>query len=90
MKNRRLWYIGRRARDLTAWIARHPGGRDPLLQAEGTDCHLFPSVHYSHYPALAPLVREACAELGLPYHASWSIWGAVAKHHRLLRQQSAP
>jgi fatty acid desaturase len=34
--------------------------------------HLFPSVSPSHYPALAPLVREACARHGLPYHeTSW-------------------
>jgi linoleoyl-CoA desaturase len=52
--------------------------------------HLFPSVHYSHYPALSRLVREACAEFGLPYHASRTVWEAVAKHYRVLRLHSVP
>jgi linoleoyl-CoA desaturase len=51
--------------------------------------HLFPSVHYSHYPALSRLVREACVEFGLPYHTSTSIWQAMAKHYRVLRLHGA-
>lgn len=51
--------------------------------------HLFPSVHYTHYPALSHLVREACVEFGLPYHESCSIWAAVAKHYRVLRLHGA-
>jgi linoleoyl-CoA desaturase len=52
--------------------------------------HLFPSVHYSHYPALAPLVRAACVEFGLPYHSSCSMREAVRKHYRVLRLNSVP
>jgi fatty acid desaturase len=52
--------------------------------------HLFPSVHFSHYPALSGLVRAACTEFGLPYHASRSIWEAVAKHYQVLRLHSVP
>jgi linoleoyl-CoA desaturase len=52
--------------------------------------HLFPSVHYSHYPALSRLVREACVEFGLPYHSSRSMWEAVTKHYRVLRLHSVP
>jgi fatty acid desaturase len=52
--------------------------------------HLFPSVHFSHYPALSGLVRAACTEFGLPYHTSCSIWEAVAKHYRVLRLHSVP
>src|SRR5262249_6225088 len=43
--------------------------------------HLFPSVHYCHYPALAVIVRGACAEFGLPYHSSSTFWEALKKHH---------
>jgi fatty acid desaturase len=52
--------------------------------------HLFPGVHYSHYPELAPIVREACVEFALPYHTSASIWEAVTKHYRVLRLLSVP
>jgi fatty acid desaturase len=52
--------------------------------------HLFPSVHYSHYPALSRIVREACVQFGLPYHTSSSIVEAVQKHRRLLAAHSAP
>ena len=52
--------------------------------------HLFPSVHFSHYPALSGLVREACAEFGLPYHESLTMREAVVKHYRVLRLHSVP
>jgi linoleoyl-CoA desaturase len=52
--------------------------------------HLFPGVHYSHYPALSRIVREACAEFGLPYNTSRSLWEAVAKHYEILRVNSVP
>jgi len=47
----RLWFIGKRAYDLTPWLARHPGGQQALLQAEGTDCtELFRSYHLMKEP----------------------------------------
>ncbi len=52
--------------------------------------HLFPSVHFRHYPALSGLVRETCAEFGLPYHESETMWEAVTKHYRVLRLHSVP
>nr|QWC69494.1 front-end desaturase 1 [Tigriopus californicus] len=30
--------------------------------------HLFPRMHHSHYPTVAPHVRNFCEEKGLPYH----------------------
>ncbi len=52
--------------------------------------HLFPSVHYSHFPAIAPIVQRACAEFGLPYHESSSVFEAMAKHYRILKLNSVP
>ena len=52
--------------------------------------HLFPGVHYRHYPALSRLVRAACAEFHLPYNTSSSIFEAVAKHYRVLAMNSVP
>jgi hypothetical protein len=50
-KQPRLWFIGKRAYDLTPWLARHPGGQQALLQAEGTDCtELFRSYHLMKEP----------------------------------------
>jgi len=47
--------------------------------------HLFPLVHYTHYPALAKIVQQACKEFNLPYHTSKNIFEATAKHYRLLK-----
>lgn len=52
--------------------------------------HLFPGVHYRHYPALSQIVRSACAEFDLPYNTSASIFEAVAKHYRVLQIHSVP
>nr|AIW65590.1 delta5-desaturase 1 [Tigriopus japonicus] len=29
--------------------------------------HLFPRIHHSHYPTIAPVVRQFCEEKGIPY-----------------------
>ena len=52
--------------------------------------HLFPSVHYTHFPALSRIVRDACAEFHLPYNSSRTLFEAMAKHYRILRLNSAP
>jgi linoleoyl-CoA desaturase len=52
--------------------------------------HLFPGVHYRHYGALSRIVREACAEFGLPYNTSRSLWEAMGKHYRVLERNSTP
>lgn len=36
----------------------------PLLQVVH---HLFPNVCHTHYPAIAPIVLQTCAEFGIPY-----------------------
>lgn len=46
--------------------------------------HLFPRVYYLHYPVLAPLVREVCAEFNLPYHSSATFSAALRSHYDLL------
>jgi len=50
--------------------------------------HLFPSVHYLHYPKLAKIVEQACQEFNIPYNSSKNIFEAVAKHYRLLKFNS--
>lgn len=46
--------------------------------------HLFPRISHLHYPRIAPVVREVCAEYGVPYHAHRTFWGALASHARWL------
>lgn len=39
-------YVGDKVYDITAWLDRHPGGKEHLLLAAGRDCtDLFPSYH---------------------------------------------
>jgi len=52
--------------------------------------HLLPSVHFSHLPEIAPIVRKTCEEFGLPYHTSDNFFEAVYKHYRLLEMNSTP
>lgn len=51
--------------------------------------HLFPSIHYIHYPALSKIVKETCKEFNLPYILSPSMLGAVTKHYAQLKQMGA-
>jgi fatty acid desaturase len=66
------------------WALYYSGGLN--LQIEH---HLFPSVHYSHYPALAAIVRDVCDEFGVPYHATGTFWQALKKHQSLLKLHAA-
>jgi len=50
--------------------------------------HLFPSVHYTHFHAIAPIVQQACQEFGLTYNTSSSIFVAIKKHYDLLKANS--
>lgn len=52
--------------------------------------HLFPGVHYTHFPQISKIVREACVEFQLPYNTSSHVFEAMAKHQRLLRLNSVP
>jgi fatty acid desaturase len=51
--------------------------------------HLFPAVEPRHYPRLAKVVREVCADHGIPYHA-YPTWGGMMRAHlRALRRLGA-
>jgi len=50
--------------------------------------HLFPSVHYVHYHALAEIVKKSCAEYNLDYNTSSSLFEALTKHYHLLKFNS--
>lgn len=47
--------------------------------------HLFPKVCHVHYPALAPIVRDACREFDVPYNTHASVLAGLRSHHRFLR-----
>lgn len=62
------------------WPALHlSGGLNHQIEH-----HLFPSVHYKHYPALAEIVQATAKEFNLPYHQAPSFFHALCKHHKLL------
>lgn len=52
--------------------------------------HLFPRICHVHYPQLAPIVQQTCAEFGVRYSAHESLLGALASHARWLRRMGRP
>jgi len=52
--------------------------------------HLMPSIHFSHFPEIAPIVKRTCEEFGLPYNTSSNLLEAVSKHYKLLKMNSSP
>lgn len=69
-----------------SWLALHlSGGLN--MQVEH---HLFPGVHYAHYPALSAIVQATCLEFGLGYHSSAHVFEAVGKHYHALKLNSTP
>lgn len=52
--------------------------------------HLFPRVSHVHYPALAPIVQQACADHGVRYQNHPTLRAAVAAHFRFLQQMGRP
>lgn len=48
--------------------------------------HLFPRVAHVHYPALAHMVREVCAECGVQCRENATIASAVQSHYRFVRR----
>jgi linoleoyl-CoA desaturase len=52
--------------------------------------HLFSRVCHTHYPAVAPIVREVCARHGVRYQAHGTLRSALASHARWLRQMGRP
>lgn len=47
--------------------------------------HLFPHVCHVHYPALAPIVKKAAEEFGLPYHVYPTFRKALKAHYQMLK-----
>jgi len=48
--------------------------------------HLFQRICHIHYPEIAPIVQQTCAEYGIPYLINESFTDALASHIRLLKQ----
>ena len=48
--------------------------------------HLFPTICHTNYPHMAPVVREVCAEFGIPYKEFPTFRAGIASHFRWLRQ----
>jgi linoleoyl-CoA desaturase len=48
--------------------------------------HLFPKICHVHYPGIAPLVENTCAEFGVSYLAYPGLFPAVSSHWRWLRK----
>jgi linoleoyl-CoA desaturase len=48
--------------------------------------HLFPRISHIHYPALAPIVAQTCAEYGVAYRVRHAMLALVRSHYRWLRR----
>ena len=47
--------------------------------------HLFPEIHYRHYPWMSSIVRREAHKFGMPYYESESLVEALHKHFKHLR-----
>jgi linoleoyl-CoA desaturase len=47
--------------------------------------HLFPKICHVHYANIAPIVRQAAKEYGLPYHDNPTFFGAIGSHIATMR-----
>lgn len=63
------------------WVSFFTGGLSHQVEH-----HLLAHVSHVHYPKLAPVLRQACADHRVPYQVSGSLWKALASHFRLLRR----
>ena len=52
--------------------------------------HLFVRVSHVHYPAIARVVEQTCAEFGVVYHAHRTFAAGIASHYRWLRELGRP
>jgi linoleoyl-CoA desaturase len=52
--------------------------------------HLFPKVCHVHYPQIAGIVRDVCAEFGVRHRSHPSFASALVSHARLLRRMGQP
>ncbi len=59
-----------------SWLANHiSGGLNHQIEH-----HLFPEIHYRHYPWIASIVRREAQEFGLPYYESQGLGEALNRH----------
>jgi len=47
--------------------------------------HLFPGICHTHYPAIAPIVLDTCAEFKIPYKVYPTFWSALVAHFAHLK-----
>lgn len=52
--------------------------------------HLFPKIGHVHYPALAKIVAEVCAEQGVEHRTKQTLWQALQGHVRYLKRMGNP
>ena len=52
--------------------------------------HLFPRICHINYPALAPVVEQACHDFGVRYTEHKSFRAGLASHYRWLRRMGLP
>jgi len=52
--------------------------------------HLFSKVAHVHYPGLAEIVRDVCAQHGVTYRCNPTMWRALASHTRWMRRMGSP
>ena len=48
--------------------------------------HLFPRIAHTHYPALSRIVKEVCAEHGVPCRENITLMDALRSHYNFVRQ----
>ncbi|MBC8046904.1 MAG: acyl-CoA desaturase [Fimbriimonadaceae bacterium] len=48
--------------------------------------HLFPGVCHVHYKDIAPIVKSATADFGLPYHVQPTFFKALSEHGQMLKK----
>lgn len=47
--------------------------------------HLFPGVHYAHYPAVGAIIQRVAKKFNVPYFSSPDLWSAIVAHYNLLK-----
>lgn len=52
--------------------------------------HLFPRICHVHYPRIADIVQQTCAEFGIRYTAHETFFGTVSSHWRWLQRMGRP
>lgn len=52
--------------------------------------HVFQHVHHLHHPAMRRIIKDFCAERGLPYHEHPDVWTSVKEHYQIVRELARP